>query len=133
MSLLSDLLAASIRPSLAQLEIPVRLQHEDSTGKPLPLPSIVIEAVDIDDAYQVRHNGRTARNCTLSIHVRVADAPGAADALRALASKVESVIEPNEDDWSFFQPFREADEQSVDGATRITTLHWRLVLLPSES
>lgn len=124
-------LQETVRPSLAALPgLSLRLANEDPTGEPLPLPAAVISARDIDDNYTVKVDGRFARNAELRVACRVdGNLPGSAEAVEALASAVESAIEPTAGEWTFFQPFRQADERTWEGTTRVITLSWKLIVL----
>lgn len=132
-STLARLLQETMRPALAAAltGVSFRTANEDPTGAPLPLPAVILTARDLDDNYTVKVAGRFARNCELRAACRVdGTPPGSAEAVEALAAKVEQEIAPRAGDFTFFQPFRQEDERAWEGQTRVITLVWKLIVLP---
>jgi hypothetical protein len=134
-STLARLLTTTMRPALAAAlgdAVSIRTANEDKTDKPLSLPAIVLAARDLDINYTVKVSGRYARDCELRAACRVdGTRPGSAEEVEALAATVEREIAPASADWTFFQPFRQADERTWEGNTRVVTLVWKLIALPA--
>lgn len=135
MSTLARLLETTMRPALAAALAPggvdLRCQNEDTTpGQPLKLPAVILAGRDLDDNYTVKVAGRFARNAELRAVCRVdGTKPQSTETLEALAATVIAGIAPTDADWIFLQPFRQEDERTWDGQTRVLTLVWKIIAL----